>query len=115
MVVNTMLPKCCQAVAARAVPMLLTVRIGAGALHASHRAGANQATLWCRDQRGDRQGSGKRVRRPGRSKIDCRSWLYAKYYEGCVQDAKLASASFYEAADQCGAQVSTSAACSLRR
>ena len=49
-------------------------RIGAGALHASHRAGANQANLWCRDQRGDRQGPGRCVRRLGRREIDCRSW-----------------------------------------
>ncbi|HEY5868642.1 MAG TPA: hypothetical protein VI542_24300 [Candidatus Tectomicrobia bacterium] len=108
MVVNTMLPKCCQAVATRAVPMLLTV--GSVLALCMPATGLAQTKPLCGVE------TKEAIARvlasvsddPEEKKLTVEAGLYAKYYEGCVQDAKLAPASFYEAADQCGAQVSTS-------
>lgn len=104
MVVNAMRPKCCQAVAARAVQMVLAV--GAVLALGMPLTALAQTQPLC----------GPAIKEeivkvlssvadaPDEHKLAVEAELYAQY-KACAQDAKLAPASFFEAAEQCGARV----------
>jgi hypothetical protein len=105
MIVNTMRPKYGQTVAARVVPMLLAV--GAVLALCMPLAALAQTQPLCGPE--IKEGIAKALSMvagaPEEKKVAAEAELYAKY-KACAQDAQLAPASFHEAAEQCGAQVS---------
>jgi hypothetical protein len=105
MVVNVMLPKCCQAVAARAVPMVLAV--GAMLALGMPLTALAQTPPLCGLEVKEELAKvlSSVVDAPDEHKLAVEANLYAQY-EACTKDAQLAPDSFHEAARQCGAKVS---------
>jgi len=106
--VKRMLPKCCQAVAARAVPMLLTV--GSVLALSMPLAALAQTKPLCGPETKEAIANALASVSDAQEeeKLAVEADLYAKYYQWCVQDAKLAPGSVYEAAEQCGARLTNS-------
>ena len=104
MVVNAIRPKCGHAVTARAVQMVLA--IGAVLALGMPLAARAQTQPLCGPAIKEEIAKvlASVADAPEAQKLAVEAELYAKY-KGCAQDAQLAPASFFEAAEQCGARV----------
>ncbi|HEY7490323.1 MAG TPA: hypothetical protein VIH59_04360 [Candidatus Tectomicrobia bacterium] len=103
MVIHSMLPKCCQTVTARAAQMLAVGSVLALCLPLTALA---QTPPLCGPEIKEEvaKALSSVADASEDQKLAVEAELYAKY-EDCAQDAKLAPASFHEAAKQCGARV----------
>lgn len=104
MVVNAMLPTCCQAVSSRAARMLLAV--GSVLALCLPLAALAQPQPLCGPEIKEEVATvlSSVAGAPEAQKLALEAELYARV-AACAQDANLAPASFHEAAAQCGARV----------